>query len=281
MHHNTCIRQLRAIHPMPAKAAAAKVASTPRPTGTTAATASFPWASVAEVAATAAVAASTLSEASVATAGTDMQPVSAVAVLHVAANAADNTGGVTAIATAIAILKEPQLSASEVLDDKMIRLAAALRTKYRRGGGPCRIPVESVGFHPKNRDGQPPNGSRCAELFKDIYGVGFDAEESNNGGVVVEATPGSTVLHDFNKKACDGDPFNVPVLTGLISYGSLSHSHLHQCLRNIRGGGVCLVQEVSESGKFSLAKLKTADPAFGHAAETGLCWDILSYAIEV
>ena len=118
-------------------------------------------------------------------------------------------------------------------------------------------------------------------MFKEVLAVGFDAEESDNGGVVVEAKTGSTVLHDFNKKACDGDPFNVPVVTGLITYRSLSHSHLHQCLRNVRGGGVCSVPEVSKLGKLSLAKLKTGDPAFGHAAETGLCWDILSYAIEV
>ena len=93
-------------------------------------------------------------------------------------------------------------------------------------------------------------------------------------------SPGPSVLHDFHQTACDGDTFNVPVVTGLVVYGSLSHSHLHQCLRNIRGGGVCSVPEVSELGKFSLAKLKTVDPAFGRAAETGLLWDILSCAIE-
>ncbi len=72
------------------------------------------------------------------------------------------------------------------------------------------------------------------------------AEESDNGGVVVEARPGSTVLHDFNQNACDGDSFNVPVVTGTIAFGSLWHSHLHQCLRNVRGGGVCSVPEVSQ-----------------------------------
>ena len=186
--------------------------------------------SVAEVAATAAVAASTLSEASVAevasTAGTADAglPNAAMAAPPVSAKPAMAAPPVSEkpemeappvcaktgthpkhAATAGAMpqvppVKKPQLSDTEVLDDKTVRLAAALRTKYRRGGGVVRIPVESVGFHPKNRDGQPPNGSRCAELFKDIFGVGFDAEESDNGGVVVEAKPGSTVLHDFNKK---------------------------------------------------------------------------------
>ena len=112
-------------------------------------------------------------------------------------------------------------------------------------------------------------------MFKEIFAVGFDSEKSDNGGVVVEARPGSIVLHDFSKNACDGDSFNVPVVRGTIAFGSLSHSHLHQCLRNVHGGGVCSVPEVSELGKFSLAKLKTVDPAFGQAAEIGLLWDIL------
>jgi hypothetical protein len=167
------------------------------------------------------------------------------------------------------------------VDEPLIRRAAVFRTKYRREGGLVRIPVEQIGFHPRNRDGQPPNGSRCAELFKEILDVGFDAEESDSGGIVVEARPGSKEVHDFNREACDGDPFHAAVVTGWISYGSLSHSHLHQVLRNIRGGGVCAVPGVSESGKHSLAKLRGVDPSFARAAETGLLWDILSSAIEV
>ncbi len=174
----------------------------------------------------------------------------------------------------------PAVAEPPVMDEPMVRKAAACRIKYRREGGLVRIPVEQVGFHPTNRDGQPPNGSRCMELFKEILDVGFDAEESDNGGIVVEARPGSRAVHDFNREACDGDPFHVPVVTGWIAYGSLSHSHLHQTLRNIRGGGVCTVEVASESGKYSLAKLRAADPSFSRAAETGLLWDILSCAIE-
>ena len=229
-------------------------------------------AAVAEVPRPAAVAATDVA------AKAPVPPVSAAAALHVAAKAKS-----TVIACAIPKVhpvKEPQPPGTDVVDEKSVRRAAALRIKFRRAGGLVRIPVEQVGFHPANRDGQPPNGSRCAVLFKDILEVGFDAEEADNGGIVVEARPGSTVLHDFNKKACDGDSLHAPVVAGTIAYGSLSHSHVHQCLRNIRGGGVCDVPEVSELGKFSLAKLKSVDPAFGRAAETGLLWDVLSYAIE-
>ncbi len=157
------------------------------------------------------------------------------------------------------------------MDEPMVRRAAALRTKYRRPGGSVRIPVEQVGFHPKNRDGQPPNGSRCLELFKEILEVGFDGEESDNGGIVVEATAGSSTIHKFNRDACDGDPFHAPVVTGWIVYGSLSHSHLHQVLRNIRGAAPCNIPAVSDfSGTFSLMKLRTVDGEFARAVDTGL-----------
>ena len=118
-------------------------------------------ASVAEVVATAAVAAPTLSEdAGLPDVAMAVPPVSAAAGLHVTAKA---TSTVTAGAMPqVPPVKEPQPPDTEVLDEKTVRLAAALRTKYRREGGVVRIPVEQVGFHPKNRDGQPPNGSRCA-----------------------------------------------------------------------------------------------------------------------
>ncbi len=86
----------------------------------------------------------------------------------------------------------------------------------------------------------------------------------------MEAKPGSNAVREFNRTACDGDPVQAPAVTGWIAYGSLSHSNVHQCLRNIRGGGVCSMPEVSELGRFSLAKLKTCDPASASAAETGL-----------
>ena len=160
----------------------------------------------------------------------------------------------------------------------MIRKAAALREKYRIGCA-VRIPVEQVGFHPKNRDGQPPNGSRCNELFKQILAVGFDAEDADSGGIVVEAVPG---VHEFNLEACTGDPYHAPAAAaGKIAYGSLSHSHLHQILKNIRGGGPCDTVSVATGGRHCLTKLRTMDPAFARAVDTGLLWEVLSSAIEV
>jgi len=165
--------------------------------------------------------------------------------------------------------------------EAMIKQAAALRAKYRRPNK-IRIPVEQLGFHPCNRDGQPPNGQRCMELFIRILNNGYDVEDADSGGVAVAVKPGCRQIEKFNIEACDGDPLHVPVITGCIAFGSLSHSHLHQILKNIKGRGKvegCPAVADSE-GRFSLDKLRTADDQFAIAVESGLLWEVLEYAIE-
>jgi hypothetical protein len=165
--------------------------------------------------------------------------------------------------------------------DAMIKQAAALRAKYRRPNK-IRIPLEQLGFHPCNRDGQPPNGQRCMELFIRILNNGYDVEDADSGGVAVAVKPGCRQIEKFNIEACDGDPLHVPVITGCIAFGSLSHSHLHQILKNIKGRGKvegCPAVADSE-GRFSLDKLRTADDQFAIAVESGLLWEVLEYAIE-
>ena len=165
--------------------------------------------------------------------------------------------------------------------DAMIKQAAALRAKYRRPNK-IRIPVEQLGFHPCNRDGQPPNGQRCMELFIRILNNGYDVEDADAGGVAVAVKPGCRHIEKFNIEACDGDPLHVPVITGCIAFGSLSHSHLHQILKNIKGRGkVEGCPAVADSdGRFSLDKLRQADDQFAIAVESGLLWEVLSWAIE-
>ena len=164
----------------------------------------------------------------------------------------------------------------------MIRRAAAYRVKYRRGGGLVCLPLQQVGFHPLNRDGQPPNGDRCAQLCVDILALGFDTEEANAAGICVEQRPGRHTFDDFNKAACDGDDFHAPVVAGVISFGTLSHSHLHQVLKNIRAGMPGTAKTILDSnGKYSLSKLRTVDLAFAAAVDTGLQWDILAWEMEI
>ena len=93
------------------------------------------------------------------------------------------------------VITEPSVSGPVVdLDLPLIRRAAAFRIKYRRHEHLLRLPLEQVGFHPKNRDGQPPNGERCCQLAEEIARLGFDRDEADAGGVVVEQRPGCTTL---------------------------------------------------------------------------------------
>ena len=188
--------------------------------------------------------------------------------------------GCTAVSTASAT--DPDYHSVPTLNtEPMIRQAAAFRIKYRQVGSPFRFPVEMVGFHPCNRDGQPPNGMRCLELCKDILSIGYDSGEADSGGIVVQEKPGSTRLHEFNTLACADDPL-LSAVAGCISYGSLSHSHLHQILRNIKFGAKCtgLPAVAGTDDCFSMDLLRSVDPSFAHAAVTGLSWEVLSWKIE-
>ncbi len=165
----------------------------------------------------------------------------------------------------------------------LVRRAAAFRIKYRTHDVRIRIPLEQVGFHPKNRDGQPPNGERCAKLCDDILALGFDAEEADSGGVLVQQKPGTSLISDFNMRACDRDEYLAPADAGAISYGSLSHSHLHQVLKNVKAGmkGAQCPLILDQNGKYSLEKLRSVDPGFAAAVDGGLRWEILSWRMEI
>ena len=71
----------------------------------------------------------------------------------------------------------------------LIRRAAAYKIKYRRRENLLRPPLGQVGFHPNNRDGQPPNGERCRQLAEDMFRLGRDRDEADAGGVVVVRPP--------------------------------------------------------------------------------------------
>ena len=163
-----------------------------------------------------------------------------------------------------------------------IRTAAAFRTKYSKHVSLLRLPVEQVGFHPKNRDGQPPNGERCCQLADDIVRLGFDRDEADAGGVCVEQMPGTSTIAAFNFKACELDFYHAPATVGCISFGTLSHSHIHQVLKNVRAGMKGTAKSIlDQNGNYSLALLRAADPTFALVIDTGLLWEVLSWKMDV
>ena len=162
----------------------------------------------------------------------------------------------------------------------IITRAAAFRVKYRKHAS-VRLGISQVGFHPANRDGQPPSSARCVSLLQEILDIGFDVDEANAGGVVVESVTNQAKLVDFNIEACEGDERLAPVDRGSMRYGALAHNHLNQILKNIAAAAAADIPQVCDGqGKLSLAKLRSTQPAFAHAVDNGLTWEVLSGAIE-
>ena len=164
--------------------------------------------------------------------------------------------------------------------EPLIRQAAAFRLKYRMAQS-IRIPISQVGFHPMNRNGQGVSGQHCEQLLSDVLGYGFDSEEANAGGIVVAAAPSDKTIENYNLAACAGDAQLAPVVMGSIMYGSLSHSHLHQVLKNVAAGVHVDIPEISSgSGALSTELLRQKDAAFADAVVNGLVWEVLSHKMD-
>ena len=116
-----------------------------------------------------------------------------------------------------------------------------------------------------------------------IFKFGFDSQEANTNGVVVAQRPGSTSISDFNKKAAEGDALFAPAVTGGggMQFGSLSHSHLNQVLKNVSGGVKYDAPSiVGPDGTVHLDLLAARDPAFAEHVENGLLREVLAWQME-
>ena len=165
-------------------------------------------------------------------------------------------------------------------DAAIVRQAAAYRTKYKKQMK-IRIPVIQIGFHPANGHGQPPSASRCISLLQDILDIGFDAEEADNNAVCVEANRGDESIQEFNREAVDGIEAMAPIDCGVIQYGSLSHSHLNQILKNLKAGAHAGIESICDGdGRLSLSKLRLKDVGFAAAVDGGLSWEVLDRKIQ-
>ena len=114
------------------------------------------------------------------------------------------------------------------------RQSATLRAKYFKGR--CRVPPGHIGFHRSNRAGQAPNGERCVKLLEDILRDGYDPQEGDHAGLLVQEAPGGRYVQTFNDTALHGDPLMTPSIEGIAAqYATLSHSHLNQILKHFWG----------------------------------------------
>ena len=83
---------------------------------------------------------------------------------------------------------------SKAMDYGPMIAGMALRVKYRRLDSEGnivrkRIPLQSLGVHPKNRGGVYAAGLRVKNLGIETMEAGFVKEEVDSGGVAVEETP--------------------------------------------------------------------------------------------
>ena len=117
--------------------------------------------------------------------------------------------------------------------------------------------------------------------MNDILKIGFDGTEADTNGVLVEQKPGTRTVAAFNERVCEGEPGLAPVMAGVIAFGSLSHSHLNQILKNIKAGVPAPVPAICDlSGKLSIQRLQAIDSPFAAAVTAGLLWEILGHEID-
>jgi hypothetical protein len=169
---------------------------------------------------------------------------------------------------------------------RLVQLALAFRAKYRVNdrGEKLRVMPHLIGFHWANRGGQSVNGQRCQTLLRTILKDGFDPEEANNCGILVQEKPMADTIHQWNVRACDGQELLSPLVKGQqLTFGSLSHSHLNQILKNLLCGlklGLKDPRFEDHQGCFSLDLLAEHDAEFVDHARLGLHWEVLAHAIN-
>ncbi len=169
---------------------------------------------------------------------------------------------------------------------QLIKVACALRMKYRKGDK-VRLAPFLVGFHPRNRGGLKPSGMRILELLCILIQKGFDAEEADCGGIVVDCQTSMVMV--YNTEMCSGDPLLVATIDGKgLSYGSLAHSHLNQVLKNILSGRVTIPEEFREalapilghSNTVEFSRLQLHDATMAEYVNQGLLFEVLDSAME-
>ncbi|MCP4240221.1 MAG: hypothetical protein GY772_06630, partial [bacterium] len=164
---------------------------------------------------------------------------------------------------------------------RQVHRAMQLREKYRLPGGKKILPPDLVGFDAENRDGIPLNGLRCDAPLGEIATMGWHHDEANFENICVEERPGSDALLKYNNAICASQEYLADVTSNSMHWGTISHSHLHQCLKNILGGakarepsGLC------RGGHLSLEIVAGEQPALAQDCRCGLEWEVLSWRVR-
>ena len=165
--------------------------------------------------------------------------------------------------------------------DLQIAEARRLRDLYRVPGGKQFICPHSLGCDPSNRDGIPLNGDRCDALLGDIEQMGWDDDEANFDCIAVQERPHSSDILRWNVHMCSSQEMLSDVVADEIRFGTLSHSHLNQCLKNILGSALASKpKSFIADGRLRLDLVALSQPRLADACSRGLHWEVLSWKLR-
>ena len=175
-------------------------------------------------------------------------------------------------------------------DKASIKKGAVFRYKFRlkqENGNVVkqRLDSNSVGWHPKNRNGKAPQPLRCQELTADVMGK-YDTEEADHKSVAVEENPDTpTRFLDHTRKVCAAHDCLAAPNKNVMIAASVGHSHLNQAHRNLLNKAVAhekRLEKVKDTeGRLSIQMLEGVDPAMAEHIQSGMLWEILSFQLEL
>ena len=196
---------------------------------------------------------------------------------------------------------------SEARASNTVTDSLRLRSKYRLPGDEgCQfIPLRLLGVHPDNRAGQYPSPYRVVNLLCQILRTGFNANEANHEGVVVQELPveyhdeykrkhGSAYqpLRRYNLDRTKGVSELKPAFSeeAPVTYGTLSHSTLTVgllCLLNEAEWPTADEKEAADLTRFrkpgsvawDLKALKAGDINLRQVLEHGIRFEVLSWRV--
>ncbi|MCP4244375.1 MAG: hypothetical protein GY772_27835 [bacterium] len=106
----------------------------------------------------------------------------------------------------------------------------------------------------------------------------WDHDEANFENVCVEERPHGSALLRYNKTMCASQEFLADVTVESMGFGTISHSHLHQCLKNILGGAKASAPAgLTRNGCLSLDIVAAEQPTLAQDCRQGLEWEVLSW----
>ena len=158
--------------------------------------------------------------------------------------------------------------------------ALELRHRFRVATNQL-LPIMLLAADTSNRDGIPVNGHRCDHLLGDVCLMGYDPKEAAHDNVCVQVRPGDTTLLVANRETCAASEFLANIEVESLSFGTLSHSHLHQCLKNIVGRAKAFAPAgFCSDGYLDIDVVRKRQPLLADACANGLTWEVLHWRIR-